>query len=257
MNVDGVASLEYYATIVCRYRVWIRATESDYHVCKILFRLFKILVGIVCRWTQMLNAVWLLTMDPSLYRAAPANELSPSASNAVASNNRLTSSTSRNKQKPLLNPFPYPLQEEREQALRDYKVTIEYKHLKSHAPGGVYLIPSMNDLRHFYGIIFVRRGHYTNGIFKFQLRLPLRYNDVDTWPQIVFSSNVFNPYVDPNTRELDLKSHYPSWDPSKHYLVTALTLTKKVRLLVAFYYSEDVSGTWNLFCAHKFCVLTL
>ena len=33
-------------------------------------------------------------------------------------------------------------QEEREQALRDYKVTIEYKHLKSHAPGGVYLIHS-------------------------------------------------------------------------------------------------------------------
>jgi hypothetical protein len=48
--------------------------------------------------------------------------------------------------------------EERESALRDYKVTIEYKHLKSHAPGGVYLIPSLHDLREFYGIIFVRRG---------------------------------------------------------------------------------------------------
>lgn len=64
------------------------------------------------------------------------------------------------------------LQAEREQALRDYKVTIEFKHLKSHSPGGVYLIPSLAELRTFYGVIFVRRGPFTNGIFKFQLKLP-------------------------------------------------------------------------------------
>ena len=118
------------------------------------------------------------------------------------------------------------LQEEREQALRDYKVTIEYKHLKSHAPGGVYLIPSMNNLRHFYGVIFVRRGPFTNGIFKFQLRLPEKYNDVNMWPQITFTSFVYNPYVNPKTGELDIRSAYPEWNPSKHYLVTVLTYLK-------------------------------
>jgi ubiquitin-protein ligase len=127
------------------------------------------------------------------------------------------------------------LQEEREQALRDYKVTIEYKHLKSHAPGGVYLIPSMTDLRFFYGVIFVRRGPFTNGIFKFQLRLPERYNDTNMWPQITFSSFVFNPYVDPKTGALDIKSAYPSWDPSRHYLVTVLTYLKKI------FYSKNFS----------------
>lgn len=120
------------------------------------------------------------------------------------------------------------IQEEREQALRDYKVTIEYKHLKSHAPGGVYLIPAMNDLRSFYGIIFVRRGPYTNGIFKFQLTLPPKYNDVNMWPEITFSSYVYNPYVDENTGVLDIQSAYPSWDPSRHYLVTVLTFLKKI-----------------------------
>lgn len=50
------------------------------------------------------------------------------------------------------------IQEEKEQALRDYKVTIEYKHLKAHAPGGVYLVPAYDSLRFFYGVIFVRRG---------------------------------------------------------------------------------------------------
>jgi ubiquitin-protein ligase len=120
------------------------------------------------------------------------------------------------------------LQEEREQALRDYKVTIEYKHLKQHAPGGVYLVPALDNLRHFYGVIFVRRGPFTNGIFKFQVRLPQKYNDVNTHPQITFSSYVYNPHVDPDTGELDVKSAYPKWDPHRHYLVTVLTHLKKI-----------------------------
>ena len=120
------------------------------------------------------------------------------------------------------------LQQEREQALRDYKVTIEFKHLKSHAPGGVYVIPSLDDLRNFYGVIFVRRGPFTNGIFKFQLKLPALYNDANQHPQIFFLTNVYNPHVDPETGELDIKTTYPRWDPSRHYLVTVLTFLKKI-----------------------------
>mmetsp|Transcript_27331 Transcript_27331/g.41357 ORF Transcript_27331/g.41357 Transcript_27331/m.41357 type:complete len:239 (+) Transcript_27331:90-806(+) len=123
---------------------------------------------------------------------------------------------------------PLASEEEREQALRDYKVTIEYKHLKQHAPGGVYLVPSMDDLRHFYGVIFVRRGPFTNGIFKFQIRLPEQYNDVNQHPKITFSSYVYNPHVDEKTGELDVTAAYPRWDPHRHYLVTALTYLKKI-----------------------------
>jgi len=125
-------------------------------------------------------------------------------------------------------PLPTPTQEEKNQALRDYKVTIEYKHLKSHAPGGVYLIPSMDSLRTFYGVIFVRRGAYTNGIFKFTLTLPPKYNDINQHPVIKFTSDVFNPFVDPETGLLDLKTTYPRWDNSRHYLVTVLTFLKKI-----------------------------
>lgn len=120
------------------------------------------------------------------------------------------------------------LKQEREQALRDYKVTIEFKHLKSHAPGGVYIIPSLSELRTFHGVIFVRRGPFTNGIFKFQLKLPMLYNDLNQHPQIFFLTKVFNPYVNPATGELDIKSTYPRWDPSRHYLVTVLTFLKKI-----------------------------
>lgn len=100
----------------------------------------------------------------------------------------------------------YIPQEQQEQSLRDYKVTIEYKHLKSHAPGGVYLVPSLNSLRKFDGVIFVRRGPFTNGIFKFVLELPPTYNDVNTYPQIRFLSPVYNPHVYPDTGILDIKT---------------------------------------------------
>jgi ubiquitin-protein ligase len=119
-------------------------------------------------------------------------------------------------------------QEEREQALRDYKVTIEYKHLKSHAPGGVYLVPTLTDVRLFHGIIFVRRGPFTNGVFKFQLALPRLYNDKNQHPVIVFSTPVYNPHVDYDSGLLDISSAYPVWDPSRHYLVTVLTFLKKI-----------------------------
>lgn len=134
-------------------------------------------------------------------------------------------------------PFPYPsrpLQEEREQALRDYKICIEFKHLKQHAPGGVYLVPSLNDHRHFYGVIFIRRGPYTNGIFKFQVRLPEQYNSLNSHPEITFSSYVYNPHVDPITGILDIKTAYPRWDPHRHYLVTVLTHLKKIFYVKTF-----------------------
>lgn len=90
------------------------------------------------------------------------------------------------------------------------------------------MIPSLDDLRRFYGIIFVRRGLYANGIFKFKLTLPHEYNSVDSHPHIVFFTDVYNPHVSPDTMELDIHAAYPSWDPSKHYLVTVLTFLKKI-----------------------------
>ncbi|CAM9506179.1 unnamed protein product [Ectocarpus sp. 4 AP-2014] len=121
------------------------------------------------------------------------------------------------------------------QTLKDYRLTIEYKHLKQNAPGGVFVIPSVNHLRIWYGVIFVRRGHYANGVFKFRVELPPDYNDAGTWPIIRFTSSVFNPMVSPITGELDLRSVFPEWLPGKHYMVTALTYLKKV------FYMKDFS----------------
>jgi len=117
---------------------------------------------------------------------------------------------------------------ERTQALKDYKLTIEYKHLKQNAPGGVLVVPSFDDLRLWHGVIFVRKSLYANAIFKFIVTLPPEYNDHNVWPQVRFTSEVFNPYVNFETGELDIRSAIPTWDPNQHFMVTVLTFVKKI-----------------------------
>mmetsp|Transcript_5235 Transcript_5235/g.6813 ORF Transcript_5235/g.6813 Transcript_5235/m.6813 type:complete len:359 (+) Transcript_5235:488-1564(+) len=146
----------------------------------------------------------------------------------------------------------------RTQALKDLKLTIEYKHLKMNAPSGVLVTPSYDDLRTWYGVIFIRKGYYQGGIFKFIVKLPLEYNDHGIYPHIGFYNDVFNPFVhrkktiinvktknndtqnhhdqneeeddqeDDQFYELDLKAQYPAWNSTSHFMVTALTFMKKI-----------------------------
>lgn len=111
------------------------------------------------------------------------------------------------------------------QSVKDYQLTVEYKHLRVNGPGGVFVIP--RSLREWEGVIFVRRGMYAGGIFKFVLTLPIEYNAKNAWPRIRFLTRVFSPYVD-DKGELDIRAAYPSWDPSCHYVVTALTFLKRI-----------------------------
>ena len=60
----------------------------------------------------------------------------------------------------------------RMQALKDLKLTIEYKHLKQNAPSGVVVTPAFDDLRRWHGVIFLRRGVCEGAVFKFVVRLP-------------------------------------------------------------------------------------
>jgi ubiquitin-protein ligase len=89
------------------------------------------------------------------------------------------------------------LEEHSAQHLKDFKLAIEFKYLMKHAPGGVYLMPEFDDIRSLHGVIFLRRGLYRDGIFRFVMKLPKAYNDVDTFPQIYFTPPVFNPLVHP------------------------------------------------------------
>jgi ubiquitin-protein ligase len=79
---------------------------------------------------------------------------------------------------------------------------------------------------------------YSDAIFKFTIELPPAYNEVNAWPRIVFSTDVYNPHVCPETGELDVRAAYPAWDPHRHYLVTVLTYLKKIFYMRSF--GDDV-----------------
>lgn len=83
------------------------------------------------------------------------------------------------------------------QHLKDLKLAIEFKYLMKHAPGGVYLLPEFEDIRRLHGVIFVRRGLYRNGIFRFVMTLPKMYNSLNTHPEIIFNPPIFNPLINP------------------------------------------------------------
>ncbi|KAH8053683.1 hypothetical protein JL720_14642 [Aureococcus anophagefferens] len=123
----------------------------------------------------------------------------------------------------------------RAQAIKDYKLTVEYKHLKQNSPGGIYVVPSFADLRTWHGVIFVRRGMYASGVFKFRVELPPEYNDVGV-ARLLHEPHL-QPLVDAESGELDVKFAYPEWDPAKHYVVTVLTFLKKI-----FYIKDGFEG---------------
>jgi ubiquitin-protein ligase len=66
-------------------------------------------------------------------------------------------------------------------------------------------MPSFSDIRFFHGCIFLRRGVYRDGAFRFTVKLPPDYSSINSHPEIRFTPPIFNPLVDHNTGILDLK----------------------------------------------------
>eukprot|EP00605_Chrysophyceae_sp_TOSAG23-4_P000010 GSChrysophyteH1.ASY1.ANO1.10.1 assembled CDS len=117
-----------------------------------------------------------------------------------------------------------------ERSLRDYKLSIEYKYLVDHAPGGVFLLPELENIRTLHGVIFVRRGLYRDGVFRFVIHLPEEYNAANAFPDVRFTPPVFNPLVDEKSGRLQLTLNdklMTEWVPEKHFLATIVTTIKK------------------------------
>ena len=82
------------------------------------------------------------------------------------------------------------------EALRAYKISVEYRMLGEAAPSGVMVLPEIDNIRKFHGVAFIRSGAYRRGIFRFTMELPVDYNSEGSFPIVVFSPSIFNPLVD-------------------------------------------------------------
>ncbi len=130
------------------------------------------------------------------------------------------------------------------QHIKDFKLAIEFKYLMKHSPAGVYLMPEFDNIRKLHGVIFLRRGLYRDGIFRFLITLPMEYNDSNTHPEIFFNPPIYNPLVDPVTGKLDLKVDevLREWQPERHFIVTAITFLKKIFYMKSFANFESVAN---------------
>ena len=68
-----------------------------------------------------------------------------------------------------------PLSAQSRHAFRRYELLIEYKHLRSACPGGMYVIPAQEDVSTWYGVVFVDDGPYAGGVFRFVVSIPEEY----------------------------------------------------------------------------------
>jgi len=110
--------------------------------------------------------------------------------------------------------------------LKEYSLLMEYKRLKQQSPTGVYILPAADSLRRWYGVIFLRKGHYRGAVFKFVILIPMKYPDEA--PTVHFLSEVFHPLIHPATGLLDLSPQFPRWNSTQHYIVLVLCYIKKI-----------------------------
>lgn len=108
------------------------------------------------------------------------------------------------------------LTEYRNRTMKNYALTLEYKHLQNRAPGGIYVLP-YGSLRLWTGVIFIRQGVYRDGIFKFKIIIPANYPADNVCPSVIFDTPVFHPLVNPEVSFIIPDAHLKKKDsPTIH-----------------------------------------
>jgi len=102
---------------------------------------------------------------------------------------------------------------------------IEFTNLRNmnHCPLGVYVMPSTDNLFVWYGTLFVHKGYYRNGVFKFRLSIPQEYPSKP--PQVNFlMTDLFHPLIANSV--FSLAQQFPTWQPNKDYIFHVLHYMK-------------------------------
>ncbi|GAA5811066.1 hypothetical protein MFLAVUS_004495 [Mucor flavus] len=108
-----------------------------------------------------------------------------------------------------------------------YEIMTEFINLRNpnHCPLGVYVMPSSDDLYVWYGALFVHKGFYKSGTFKFRLSIPQNYPNQP--PSITFLTDMFHPLVDVNGN-VSISQQFPIWRPYQDYIFHILHYLKNM-----------------------------
>ncbi|KAI8378037.1 ubiquitin-conjugating enzyme/RWD-like protein [Radiomyces spectabilis] len=86
-------------------------------------------------------------------------------------------------------------------------------------------MPSSDNLSVWYGVLFVHKGYYKSGVFKFRMVVPEVYPALP--PTVTFLTDIFHPLVDVSGN-LSLVQRFPTWRPYQDYLLHVLHYVKNM-----------------------------
>ncbi|CAG8756213.1 8994_t:CDS:2, partial [Racocetra persica] len=104
-----------------------------------------------------------------------------------------------------------------------------------HCPSGVYVMPSADNFYIWYGVLFIHKGYYKGGVFKFKLNIPTEYPFYDgKYPptvhfisKLINDDGLFHPLIHPETGNFSLTQQFKDWASHKYYIFHVLHYVKK------------------------------
>ena len=112
-------------------------------------------------------------------------------------------------------------------------------HRIARAAAGIYILPALDNLRKWSGVLFIRKGLYKGGIFRFYLELPRSYPADGACPRVTFLTDVHHPHINGKTGRVDILSHFNGkWIAGEHYIVVVLSVLKSM----FFFHNTNISN---------------
>lgn len=100
---------------------------------------------------------------------------------------------------------------------QEYSIMSEYNLVTKKCLPGLYVMPSASSPLLWFGVLFIKKGLYQGGIFRFNLEIPETFPDC-TCPRVVFESKVFHPSIDIATGEVFMNQAFPEWKKDVNHL---------------------------------------
>ncbi|XP_046675554.1 protein crossbronx homolog [Homalodisca vitripennis] len=143
------------------------------------------------------------------------------------------------------NPNPNSSKHNYNQYFQEYSLIAEYNMLVNQRLPGLYVMPSANSALVWFCVLFVRKGLYQGGIFRFNLLIPEDFPNSGC-PRVVSESSVFHPSVDPVTGEVVVASVFPEWRKDVN------RLWQMLEHVVQMFCSIDTKNAVNIEAARLF-----
>ncbi|XP_065186536.1 AKT-interacting protein-like [Sycon ciliatum] len=110
--------------------------------------------------------------------------------------------------------------------LQEYSLMSELRNVQRRRIPGLYVIPSATSSLVWFGLLVVRSGCYTGGVFKFVLIADDGHPHSGAVPFVIFQPPVFHPLVDMVTGQMNCGVSFRKWKAQSNTLAELLEFVK-------------------------------